>query len=116
MGVLQPMPEGAAERLAPMLKQARSKAEYQRIPCVWLRAQRPLSSAQIAQALGWQARSVRHLQARDLRQGEAALRDQPRGSRPRALRSAAEEQALLAPFVETAKQGEVVVAAPVRQA
>lgn len=116
MGVLQPMPEGAVERLAPLLKAAHSKAEYQRIQCVWLRATLSLNSAQIAQALGWQASSVRHVQARYLRQGEAALCDKPRPGRPRALLSTEEEQALLAPFVEKAKQGEVVVAAPVRQA
>jgi hypothetical protein len=31
----QLLPEGAAERLAALLKAAKNKAEYQRIPCVW---------------------------------------------------------------------------------
>jgi hypothetical protein len=44
MGALQPLPEGTIERLAPLLKEAHSKAEYQRIQCVWLRAQLQLSS------------------------------------------------------------------------
>lgn len=115
MGALQPMPEGTAEQLAPLLHQARSKAEYQRIQCVWLRAKLQLSSTQIAQALGWQASSVRHVQARYLQNGESALHDQPRRSGRRALLTAEEEQTLLAPFVEQAKQGELVVATPVRQ-
>ena len=79
MGTLQPMPDGAVERLAPLLKEARSSAEYQRVQCVWLRATLGLSARQIAQALGWQASSVRHVQARYLREGEETLRDQPRG-------------------------------------
>ena len=81
MGTLESMPEGAIERLTPLLQGARSKAEYQRVQCVWLRATLGLSSSQIAQALGWQASSVRHVQARYLREGEDTLRDKPHGGR-----------------------------------
>src|SRR5438270_13826090 len=83
MGTLQSMPEGAVERLAPLLKEARSKAEYQRVQCIWLRATLGWDSKQIAEALGWQASSVRHVQARYLQQGEAAVHDKPRGGRYR---------------------------------
>ena len=116
MGALQSMPKGAAERLAPRWQEARSQAEYQRIQWVWLRATLGLNSRQVAEALGWQARSVRHVQARDWRQGEEALRDQPRGGRHHAYLTAEEEQKLLAPFLQKAAWGEVVVAAPVCQA
>ena len=116
MGTLQSMPEGTAEQLAPLLKGARSKAEYQRVQCVRLRATLGLSSRQVAEILGWQASSVRHVQARYLQQGEAALRDKPPGGRHHAHLTVAEEQSLLAPFIEKAKRGEVVVAAPVCQA
>ena len=116
MGVGQPMPEGAVERLAPMLKEAHSKAEYQPIQCVWLRATLGLNASQIAQALGWQASSVRHVQARYLHGGEDALRDQPHGGRYHAHLTRSEEQELVAPFLEQAKQGEIVIAAPVQQA
>src|SRR3954464_12680510 len=116
MGTLQSMPEGTAEQLAPLLKEARSKAEYQRVQCVWLRATLGLSSRQVAEILAWQASSVRHVQARYLQQGEAALRDKPHGGRPHAHLTVEEEQNLLAPFIEKAKRGAVVVAAPVCQA
>jgi transposase len=115
MGVRQPMPEGAVERLAPLLKAAHSKAEYQRVQCVWLRATLGLSSQQIAEALGWQASSVRHVQARYLREGEDTLRDQPQGGRYHAHLTRQEEQDLLAPFLAQAQQGEIVIAAPVQQ-
>jgi transposase len=116
MGALRPLPEGTVERLAPMLQEARSKAEYQRVQCVWLRATLSLSSRQIAEALGWQASSVRHVQARYFAKGEEALRDQPHGGRYHAHFTREEEQELLAPFLEKAHAGEVVIIAPIQQA
>jgi transposase len=71
----------AAERLASLLKEARSQAEYQQVQCVWLRATLGLNSRQVTAALGWQASSVRHAQARYGRPGEEALLDQPHGGR-----------------------------------
>ena len=99
-----------------MLQEARSKAEYQRVPCVWLRATLGLHSRQGAEALGWQASSVRHVQARYFQKGEEALRDQPQGGRYHAHLTREEEQELLAPFLARAEQGEIVIAAPVQQA
>ena len=116
MGVRQPLPEGAVERLAPLLKEARSPAEYQRIQCVWLRATLGLNASQIAQALGWQASSVRHVQARYFHAGEDTLRDKPRGGRDHSHLTVEEEISLLAPFLEKAARGEIVIAAPVQQA
>jgi hypothetical protein len=69
----QPLPDGAAERLAAMLQEAKSKADYQRIQCVWLRAALGLRAAQIAMALGWQVGSVRQIHSDYLRQGEDVL-------------------------------------------
>jgi transposase len=116
MGALRSMPDGTVERLAPLLQEARSKAEYQRVQCVWLRATLGLSSRQIAEALGWQASSVRHVQARYFEKGEEALRDQPHGGRYHAHLTAEEEQKLLAPFLEKAQAGEIVIAAPIQRA
>jgi transposase len=116
MGALRPLPEGTVERLAPLLKQARSKAEYQRVQCLWLRATLGMSSRQIAEALSWQASSVRHVQARYFEKGEETLRDQPHGGRYHAHLTREEEQELLTPFLEKARQGEIVIAAPVQQA
>jgi transposase len=116
MGALRPLPEGTVERLAPLLQEVRSKAEYQRVQCVWLRATLGLSSRQIAEALGWQASSVRHVQARYFHEGEDTLRDKPQGGRHHAHLTREEEQELLTPFLANAQQGEIVIAAPVQQA
>src|SRR3954468_14324998 len=94
----QPLPDGAAERLAAMLNEAKSKADYQRIQCVWLRAALGLRAAQIAAALGWQVGSVRQLHSGYLRQGEAVLWGKPSGGRHRQNLTREQEQELLTPF------------------
>src|SRR3954451_17784655 len=111
-----PLPEGSAERLAALLQEARSKAEDQRIQCVWLRAALSLPAAQMATALGWQVGSVRQVHSDYLRQGEAVLRSKPSGGRHRQNLTLAQEKELLLPFLEQAAVGGVLVAAPVQAA
>lgn len=112
----RPLPEGAAERLAVLLEEAKSKAEYQRIQCVWLRAALGLGAAQIATALGWQVGSVRQVQSDYLRPGEAVLRSKPVGGRHRQNLTREQEEELLRPFLEQAAAGGVLVVAPVQAA
>src|SRR3954447_4343756 len=112
----RPLPEGAAERLAAMLTQAKNKAEYQRIQCVWLRAALGLAAPQIATALGWQVGSVRQVHSDYLRHGEDVLRSKPCGGRHRQNLTREQEQELLAPFLESATTGGVLVMAPVQAA
>ena len=116
MGALQSFPQEAVERLAPLLQQAKIKAEYQRIQAVWLRAALGLTAPQIAQALGWQAQSVRPLHSKYLRHGEAVLHDQPKGGRRHENLTRQQEQELLAPFWAQAQAGGVLVVAPVQAA
>jgi hypothetical protein len=69
----QELPEGALERLAIDLNQAKTKAEFQSVQCLWLRATLKLSADQVAIAIGWHRNSVRKLQARYFKEGESAL-------------------------------------------
>ena len=116
MGALQPFPEGAVERLASLLRQTKTKAEYQRLQAVWLRAALGLSGPQIAQALGWPAQSVRQLHSDYRRHGEVVLADKPKGGRRHANLTVEQEQQLLAPFLPQAQAGGVLVIAPVQAA
>jgi transposase len=116
MSAFQPFPEGSVERLAPLLQQAKTKAEYQRIQGVWLRAALGLSALQIAQALGWQPQSVRQLHSDYRRHGEAVLLGKPKGGRRHQNLTLAQEQQLLAPFLAQAQEGGVLVVAPVQAA
>jgi transposase len=112
----RPLPEGSAERLAALLKEAKSKAEYQRIQCVWLRAALGLCAAQIATALGWQVGSVRQVHSDYLRHGEAVLPSKPSGGRHCQNLTVEQEKELLLPFLEQAEAGGVLVVAPVQAA
>ena len=47
------LPKGALERLAMDLKQAKTKAQFQSVQCLWLRASLKLSADQVAIAIGW---------------------------------------------------------------
>jgi transposase len=116
VGACQSFPEGAAERLAALLQQAATKAGYQRVQAVWLRAALSLSAPQIAQALGWQAQSVRQVHSEYFRHGEAVLRDKPKGGRRHENLTRQQEQELLAPFLAQAQAGGVLVVAPVQTA
>jgi transposase len=110
----RPLPEGAAERLAALLKEAHSKAEYQRIQCVWLRAALGLRAPQIATALGWQVGSARQVHSDYLRHGEAVLRSKPAGGRHRQNLTMEQEKELLLPFLQQAEAGGVLVVGPVQ--
>ena len=112
----QSLPEGAAERLAALLKEAKSKAEYQRIQCVWLRAALGLPATQIATALGWKVGSVRQVHSDYLRHGETVLRSKPSGGRHRQNLTVEQEKELLLPFLQPAEAGGVLVVAPVQAA
>jgi transposase len=112
----RPLPAGAAERWAAMLKEAQDKAEYQRIQCVRLGAARGLAAPQSATGLGWQVGSVRQAHSDSLRHGEAALWRKPCGGRHRQNLTREQDQERLVPVLEQAAVGGVLVVAPVQAA
>jgi hypothetical protein len=114
MATHHPFSDEAAERLAPLLPKIKTKAVYQRFQCVWLPARLHWSAVQIAQALGWQPPSVRQVQSDYARDGESVLWGKPHGGRRHAHFTVEPEKALLAPFLEQAQAGGVLVVAPVQ--
>jgi transposase len=100
----RPFPEGSAEKLKLALKKARSKQEFQRIQCLWMRAGVGLSTRQIADSLGWHVCSVQRLHARYLREGEAAL-GPGRGGRRNEYLAPEHEIAILRRLEEEVRQG-----------
>jgi transposase len=75
----RPLPEGSKEKLRVALKSARTKGQYQRVLCVWMRAVLDMPSHQIAVALGMSHWGVRKIQARWLHVGEAILKEPGKG-------------------------------------
>jgi len=111
-----PLPSGSKESLGRLLKKVKTKTQFQRVQCLWLRVSLGLSSHDVAVAIGWNASSVRHLQAQYLKEGEEALRASKRGGRYRANMTADEELSFLSSFLEKAVRGEILMVSEVKKA
>ena len=61
------LPEETAEHLKLLLKQAKTKSEFQRIQAVYLRVATNMKIEDIADALGWHPGTVRNIQSAFLR-------------------------------------------------
>ena len=96
---------GAVEEVAALLKQCRRRAEYRRVPCVWLRAALGLSAQQMAAVRGGPISSVYALPSPSLREGVAARPGPGRGGRHRQKLSPTQEPARRAQFFARATPG-----------
>lgn len=111
-----PLPSGSKESLRRLLKKAKTKSQFQRIQCIWLRASLGLSANNVALALGWSTSAVRHLQAEYLKEGETVLGASKRGGRYRANMTANEESAFLASFLKKSARGEILIVSEIKAA
>ena len=110
------MPAGAVEELSRLLKEAKTRGEFQRVQCVWLRAALGMSSEEVARAVGWHPVSVRRVQARYLKEGAAALRGVGRGGRRNENLMIEQEGALLRQFLAQADKGGILEVSTVKAA
>ena len=113
---MRQFPKDSPEKLRAALLKARTKGEFQRAQCLWLQVALKLKASEVATALGWHVNSVRRLQARYLREGEAALKGPGRGGRRRENLKASAERALLKRLLEAARPSEVLEARVVQEA
>src|SRR5258708_32371738 len=88
-----------------ILREAKSKKEFTRIQCVWLKMVLSLNSKQIAIAIGSTAASVRRIQARFAKEGIKCFASKPLGGRRRENISVEREKTILQKFVRQAKHG-----------
>ncbi|MEW5976948.1 MAG: hypothetical protein AB1898_14180 [Acidobacteriota bacterium] len=88
-------PKEAHQQLQEALKRAKTKAAFQRIQCLWLRASLGLTADQVATAVGWEPASVRRLQAQYLKDGEKVLQAVGRGGRRNQNLTVVQERQLL---------------------
>jgi transposase len=88
-------PENSVEELRAALERARTKEQFQRVQCLWLRAALGLSAQQVATALGWTLCAVYKHQWRYLKKGAAMLEAERRGGRRYSVFSRRKEKALL---------------------
>lgn len=102
--------------LESLLRESKTKADFQRVQAVWLRSALDLPAAQVARAIGWSEGRVKTVQSHFLREGAQALVGTGRGGRRRQNLTLDEEDALLATFLEQAKAGGVLVVSEVKSA
>jgi transposase len=87
------------------LENAKTKAEFQRVLCVWLKIMFSLKASQIALAICWPSERVRKTQSRFAREGVQCFYPKLRGGRKRENISLNRERQILSQFVRRAKRG-----------
>jgi transposase len=112
----KPFPPGSAGALQQALKAARSAAETKRLQAVLMRAISDSPPAAIAAVTGLSVATVRILHSTFLTKGLPGLRGPGRGGSRRRNLTADEERAVLAPFVDPAKTGGVIVVHAIHEA
>jgi transposase len=110
----KPISKEEQESLQELLREAKTKADFQRVQCLWLRAACKMNSYQVAEAVGLNSGTVRQIQFRYFKAGESALIGVGRGGRHNENLSLEEEDRLLAEFLNKSKTGGVLVANEVK--
>ena len=105
----RPIEDRARQRLSQLLKEVRSKSDFQRVQCLWLRAALGLNHRQVARAVGWSESRVKRLWSDYFRHGEQGLLGAGRGGRRHQNLTLSEEKQLLEGYVSQAEQGEILV-------
>jgi len=78
-----PLPPGSTQKLRVALRTARTKAQYQRVLCLWLRDTFQMNSESVALAVGLTGGGVRQIWADYLHEGEVVFRKAGKGGRHR---------------------------------
>lgn len=102
--------------LKEMLKSVHTKLDYQRVQCLWLRAELGLNSTQIAAAVGFTKGTVRVIQHKYFAEGESILIGEGRGGRRHQYLTVEEEDELLKVFFDKAREGGVLVVSEIKSA
>lgn len=95
MPARRPLTEESTAEVKAVLKNSRSKDEFRRALCVWLREGLGMTVDQVAAAVGWSPAYVRLVKSKYLRKGASALEGPGRGGRRRNVLSEADERKLL---------------------
>ena len=112
----KPISREEQESLRRLLKGSKTRADFQRVQCLWLRATCKMNSYQVAEAVGLTSGTVRQIQFRYFKAGESELIGVGRGGRHNENLSVEEEDRLLAGFEDKSKTGGILVASEVKAA
>jgi len=109
MRIPRAFPQEGAEHVLKLLKKAKTKLEFQRIQCIWMRLKKNLPAPDIADLIGWHVSSVRRVHAQYYKDGDKIFKGVSRGGRHRENLSKEEEEKLLKQFFNKAKDGGILV-------
>ena len=110
----RPISEEKQISLKGLLRATKTKADFQRVQCLWLRASMGLSSYEVADSVGLSSGTVKIIQSKYFKEGEAALIGVGRGGRRNENMSFEEESKLLSSFTEKASKGGVLVVSEIK--
>jgi transposase len=111
----RPLTHGQQNELQECLKRAKTKDDFRRVLCMWLRSNLSLNAEQVARAIGWSVSRVKAVQGHYFREGVEAFFGVGRGGRRNENLSRQQEDDLLAGFLERAKTGGVLVVGEVKE-
>ena len=106
--------ETAKMQLEDLLNKSKTKMDFRRVECLWLRAKFEFTPSQIAIAVGLKENTVKQIQSNFFRNGETALIGTGRGGDHHRNLSTQEEDELLQPFFEKASQGGILVVTEIK--
>ena len=108
--------EEQRKRLEGLLGRTKTKSDFQRVQCVWLRAALDLSAQQTSRAIGWSPNTVKIIQSRYFRKGDEVLFGKGRGGRRYSNLTEEQEVGLLSGFMEKARSGGILVVTDIKSA
>jgi transposase len=111
-----PIPESRLAELAEYAHRKWKGLEHQRFLCVWLRAEKGMTSAAIAGVLGCHPVTVRQVQREFIARGPAVFLDENNGGRRRQLMTPDEEAEFLAGFRDAAASASLLTVGEIKAA
>lgn len=110
----KPISDQQQASLSNLLGQTKTKADFQRTQCLWLRAALNMNPVDTAKAVGWSHSTVKIIQSRYFREGEKVLLGKGRGGKRYSNLTINQEKELLDSFLEKAKSGGVLVVGEIK--
>ena len=104
------------QELKQALTRAHSKADYQRVMAVWLRAKSGIKAREVADSIGWSLHSVHQIQSRYFSEGIRVFDGPGRGGRRNENLKLEEEKRVLEPFIGIAGKSGILIVSEIQKA
>ena len=106
----------ARDSIKALFSKARKKADFQRVQCIWLRAELQMNAEMVGKITRLKPGTVRKIWSDYLRKGESTLFEKDRGGRRNSHLSREEEVLFLEPYFRRVSQGMQLEVSELQQA